>query len=64
MRCQGDGERNFGWRVIEPAFWTAPAKRSGDGAFFQVIRDSGEQSGVALRFQPHSKMSLPPGDLG
>jgi hypothetical protein len=61
-------EGNLGLRVSTPAFWTAPAKRSGDGAFFEVIRDSREaelkQSGVALRFPPHSKMSPTPGDLG
>jgi hypothetical protein len=57
-----DSESNLGWRVIKPAFWTAPAKRSGDGAFFEVIRVSREaelkQSGVARRFPPTPKCRL------
>jgi hypothetical protein len=28
---------NLGWQVIKPAFWTAPAKRSGDAAFFAPV---------------------------
>jgi hypothetical protein len=48
-------------------FWSAPAKRSGDGAFLSNPHDLGQiverrlgrrQSGVALRLPPHSKESL------
>jgi hypothetical protein len=42
-----------------PFFWTAPAKRSGDGAFRtrQARKHSGTflESGVALRLPPQSK---------
>jgi len=44
------------------SFWTAPAKRSGDGAF--EFR-SGFQSGVALRLPPQSKfVPVIPGFIG
>ena len=43
-------------------FWSAPAERSDDGAFYSVPEGSAEcistpgcESGVALRFPPHSK---------
>ena len=32
MRLHGDGESNWARESLRPAFWTAPAKRSGDGA--------------------------------
>ena len=45
--------------------WSAPAKRSGDGAFAQYVQTAKAsehqgviQSGVALRLPPHSKMDL------
>ncbi len=42
-------------------FWTAPAERSGDGAFartrvIEPYNASGVQSGVALRLPPQSKL--------
>ena len=56
--------RLVGGCVSTRAFWTAPAERSDDGAFPQrcilghierhLTREA-EQSGVALRFPPHSK---------
>src|ERR1043165_5224529 len=44
---------------IRGAFWSAPAERSGDGAFGLSPRFSCQptpQSGVALRLPPQSKM--------
>jgi hypothetical protein len=44
--------REFDWRVSPaPASWTAVAERNGDTAFDE------HESGVALRFPPHSKTS-------
>src|SRR5262249_55439101 len=36
------------------ARWSAPAKRSGDGAFAHLMQSPKYQSGVALRLPPHS----------
>jgi hypothetical protein len=39
--------------------WSAPAERSGDGAFGNYLKDFDRsiiQSGVALRLPPHSKI--------
>src|SRR5207248_9255533 len=40
--------------AVEAAFWTAPAKRSDDGAFLARQPFRGRKA-VALRFPPHSK---------
>ena len=47
---------NQGFRPFCLILWSAPAKRSGDGAFWGSPHRSGaSQSGVALRFPPHSR---------
>ena len=49
-------------RIRGVASWTAPAERSGDGAFARTPRSRiyaglrPHESGVALRFPPQSKM--------
>jgi hypothetical protein len=48
----GDNKGNLSWRVIKPAFWLRRQSRAATALFSRRSK----QSGVALRFPPHSKM--------
>ena len=56
-----NSSRARGPSAVAPAFWSAPAERSGDGAFARTRRQRTTnncrplESGVALRFPPQSK---------
>jgi hypothetical protein len=54
-------EKAQGGMTVAPASWSAPAKRSDDGAFARQDAPGGShtpgQSGVALRLPPQSKIA-------